>query len=412
MDHDPADFGRGSWVTEQKDAVQRDPSPGVDTSLAQGGTAEAVGGKAGLANSDSESRAWDFSVGGPVGDAVDMVAYDARSASRRLDAAISAIETFGQADDLGPTMVTAMGTLQMRLLTDRNALTSASIKGTGAPEQEASLNLRVSEVVNIRDSMAASRGPIPDLPTAHPCMPFSSLAVATLVWASLAGTIPGGAAAVTRCPVVENVWKEYFQATSTPFPFSAPADCVGRAAGVDVGGKRDAELAVASILDDILLNLKRFLPRVPLNPWPGSGGALGRMVLPVEQAVTQQNLLHPDIDYVELANPAANLAGDTGRGGNGSDIFGDDDRVMGGEVEIIVVDRNPSTGYWTGRIHYGPRIHVKDTVDFCPGNMGPFPLPNVTIPMSRLEATGLTRDVPITIDYGGFFASRQFRIRL
>jgi hypothetical protein len=53
----------------------------------------------------------------------------------------------------------------------------------------------------------------------------------------------------------------------------------------------------------------------------------------------------------------------------------------------------------SGEVRWLPHIHVKDTVDFCPGNKGNWWQSSVTIPMSNLEATGLTRDVPITIDY-------------
>jgi hypothetical protein len=86
-----------------------------------------------------------------------------------------------------------------------------------------------------------------------------------------------------------------------------------------------------------------------------------------------------------------------GRNGGGSDIFGDDDRVMGGTVLIEVRTLDPVTRFMTGEVRWVPHVHVKDTVDFCPGNLGNSFQRSITVRLSKLEAGG--RDVPITIDY-------------
>jgi hypothetical protein len=73
--------------------------------------------------------------------------------------------------------------------------------------------------------------------------------------------------------------------------------------------------------------------------------------------------------------------------------------VMGGSVIIDVISIDLTTGAMSGEILWRPTVHVNDTVDFCPGNLGSKSAQSVTLPMSKLEAGGLTRDVPITIDY-------------
>jgi hypothetical protein len=105
--------------------------------------------------------------------------------------------------------------------------------------------------------------------------------------------------------------------------------------------------------------------------------------------------LHADIVYTDPFNAAANLAGGTGTNGQGSDVVGDDDRTCSGPVEIRVTHADFVTGRMDGTIFYDPHLRVKDTVDFCPGNLGNSSQREFTLPMSKLEAQGPTRDVPI-----------------
>ena len=130
------------------------------------------------------------------------------------------------------------------------------------------------------------------------------------------------------------------------------------------------------------------------------GGPVAELRLPLDQAVGPHGpfYLHPNIVYNNPFNAAANLAGAVGRSGEGSDIFGDDDREISGEVIIDVMTLDASTGAMSGDVRWQPHVHVKDTVDFCPGNLGNSFQRPITLPMSKLEASGLTRDVPITIE--------------
>jgi hypothetical protein len=56
-----------------------------------------------------------------------------------------------------------------------------------------------------------------------------------------------------------------------------------------------------------------------------------------------------------------------------------------------------------------PHVRAIDTVDFCPGNLGTSEQQKYTVPMSKLEAMGMTKDVPITIDYDLGLQEKQFK---
>jgi hypothetical protein len=120
--------------------------------------------------------------------------------------------------------------------------------------------------------------------------------------------------------------------------------------------------------------------------------------------------LHPNIVYSNPFNAAANIAGGVGKRGEGSDIFGDDDREVSGTVVIQVMGIDTDAGAMTGELHWTPEVHVKDTVDFCPGDLGTSFERPLTLPMSKLESMGLTRDVPITIDYALGLRQSSFNV--
>ena len=130
--------------------------------------------------------------------------------------------------------------------------------------------------------------------------------------------------------------------------------------------------------------------------------------MPLEQAIgvgpRQTRHLHPVIIFNTVSNAAANIAGDIGS----SDVFGADDRVMSGNVVIQVDSIDPATGAMSGEIRWVPHVHVIDTVDFCPGNLGTSLQRTFTVPMSKLEAMGMTKDVPLTIDYDLELQQKRF----
>ena len=146
-----------------------------------------------------------------------------------------------------------------------------------------------------------------------------------------------------------------------------------------------------------------FLPELLLRTAPPLPGAPpSKLTLPLLEAIGPKGepVLHVDITYGNAPlNAAGQLVGGTGRDGNGSDVFGDDDRIMGGEITIIPAKVDPVSGAMMGEVRWIPHVHVKDTVDFCPGNMGGLGAQMVTVELSRLEKSGIAKDVPITVDF-------------
>ncbi|HEY2765231.1 MAG TPA: hypothetical protein VGJ13_14670 [Pseudonocardiaceae bacterium] len=193
---------------------------------------------------------------------------------------------------------------------------------------------------------------------------------------------------------MKTVWDAYFAGTSQRFAFSS--GCIIDAAKTDDLAARMQNIGADLLTNDIALNLPLLLRGVASGP---PGGPIAELRMPLATAIgegaRQKRHLHPPIVYNTVSNAAANLAGDIGD----SDVFGKDDRVISGDVVIQVTSIDLDTGAMTGHIRWVPHVHAIDTVDLCPGNLGTTLQQTFTIPMSKLEAMGLTKDVPITFDY-------------
>jgi len=68
----------------------------------------------------------------------------------------------------------------------------------------------------------------------------------------------------------------------------------------------------------------------------------------------------------------------------------------------VLLRRSEVGGVTTGlRLRVQFHFVVKDAIDFCPGNMGGFFASYITIPLSRLEASGMAFAVPFEVHYDG-----------
>jgi hypothetical protein len=91
------------------------------------------------------------------------------------------------------------------------------------------------------------------------------------------------------------------------------------------------------------------------------------------------------------------LAGGIGKNGKGSDWFGDDRRQITGDVFAKRIVRDGKT---TGiRLRSAFEFTVKDTVDFCPGNLSTGAERSITTVMGLLEANGFAHDVGFTVTF-------------
>ena len=95
---------------------------------------------------------------------------------------------------------------------------------------------------------------------------------------------------------------------------------------------------------------------------------------------------------------AGNLAGGIGDNqtacvsGAQPSPFNDERRATG--IATVIKDA-------AGNLTVYPLINytVKDTIDLCPGNCGTSKEQIATVPMSQFEATGISGDVPFTINF-------------
>jgi hypothetical protein len=107
------------------------------------------------------------------------------------------------------------------------------------------------------------------------------------------------------------------------------------------------------------------------------------------------------INYSNPFSIAGHIAG-----GIGSSDAGADNRKVWGNVTLEKVPLIGSTGYVSVEttLHY----EVFDAVDFCPGDCGSPAEQLVTVPMSRLEASGEAYDAPFKVTFVPESRSKRF----
>jgi len=142
--------------------------------------------------------------------------------------------------------------------------------------------------------------------------------------------------------------------------------------------------AVTAILDAI----ERQLPALAAARLRGRDSATVDVAELVPPA-----LLRPNLAWVLATNPAANVIGEVGA----SDVFGRDFRRITGTITLVKQRRGGDRLTVDVRASANLAVQVADTCDFCPGNIGPGFEQNFTIPLSRLEASGVAGDVHVNV---------------
>lgn len=125
-------------------------------------------------------------------------------------------------------------------------------------------------------------------------------------------------------------------------------------------------------------------------------------IMSVENFLSRTELDNRPINYSNPFSIAGHIAG-----GIGSSDAGDDYRkVLWGNVTLEKVPLVGSTGYVSVEttLHY----EVFDAIDFCPGDCGSPAEQLITIPMSRLEASGEAYDVPFKVLFVPESRSKRF----
>lgn len=107
--------------------------------------------------------------------------------------------------------------------------------------------------------------------------------------------------------------------------------------------------------------------------------------------LSEAEMKNRPINYSNPLSVAGHIAG-----GIGSSDAGDDYRsITSASVSLERTELIGSTGYVT--VGLTPHYEVFDTVDFCPGDCGSPAEQVITIPMSRLEASGEAYDTPFKV---------------
>jgi hypothetical protein len=128
------------------------------------------------------------------------------------------------------------------------------------------------------------------------------------------------------------------------------------------------------------------MPGGPLEPYVPTIVSLANFLSPAEM----------DERPINYSNPLS-IAGHIAGGIGSSDAGPDYRKVTYGNVALTKVPLVGSTGY----THVETTLHyeVFDAVDFCPGDCGSPAEQVVTVPMSRLEASGEAYDVPFVVRF-------------
>ena len=216
------------------------------------------------------------------------------------------------------------------------------------------------------------------------CKPIPDPSEAQLVH-SLASDVFVPSLTVTFGSEVGELWRSYLSRrpgeSLSPRVFSDPSsEIVQGFVGSETTAKRQDEL-----VNEIKSRLSRRCPRLRPNSWTD---------VPL-RSLLPRNILNYRINFNKPFEIPGNIAGGVGESAAGPDF-----RQVSGDVSFFrAVD---ATGHTTG-VLMRTNFHflVRDAVDFCPGDPGAGFEQHLTIPLSRLEASGLAHDVPFEVRYNG-----------
>jgi hypothetical protein len=213
------------------------------------------------------------------------------------------------------------------------------------------------------------------------CQPYGLLEMADAVEskAFLLGFLPAAATAMFQSAEVGSLWLDFLTTTApTRHSFAGPASTVVRGfetAGVSLQAHRD-------VFDEAVANVAGRTPTIP----PG-----GEVRIPVASLVASTQLA---INWGNAFDIPGHIAGGQSGGAGGLDTR----EVRGDLIVRRVVGIDGQSRY---KAISDFEYFVNDTVDFCPGGTGSGLEMNLTVPLSRLEATGTAWacDVPFDVTY-------------
>jgi hypothetical protein len=219
------------------------------------------------------------------------------------------------------------------------------------------------------------------------CNPFKDVGKAKTDLFLAAPFLLAGVAKVVS-PRVVPLWKDYLFGGSAPRNITASFGADFTASGTTAD---TAVFIVAQIKKEIAANHKAIMgpaPSVTVDLTPRMTKTLAAIANPKSGKA---------MDFNVIGEIPGNIAGGIGKDQLSNKIGAKPSPFNDSRSATITakLTRTPS------EIEVKPAIdfEVKDTIDLCPGNCGAGTEQDATIPMSRFEATGLSGDVPFTVQF-------------
>ena len=248
-------------------------------------------------------------------------------------------------------------------------------------------DLPLEQIVDQFAPSAPSIAPNPDC-TSDFCAPLSSRTRAQAFKGVVAGPILAGIAAKVNTRVV-GLWRQHIFGGSPPQNLSSEF-------GTDFTTSR----TTAQITDNLVAALKANIEANPPTFPPGVDTVTVDIPsrIPAALAEIDNPASAGKMDFGIINEIPGNIAGGIGKNQASTPVGAqpapfDDSRTA---VGTATVTKNPD-----GTMTITPNITftVKDTIDLCPGNCGAVVEQTATRPLSWLEASGVSGDVPFTVDF-------------
>lgn len=151
-------------------------------------------------------------------------------------------------------------------------------------------------------------------------------------------------------------------------------------------------------MDAVIDMVGNRLSRVPGGPLREGE----RSTMSLSNFLSADEMANRPINYSNPLSVAGHIAG-----GIGSSDAGDDyRRITRANVALEKTTLLGNTGYVS--VELFPHYEVFDAIDFCPGDCGSPAEQLVTVPMSRLEASGAAYDVPFKVRFAPDSRSERF----
>jgi hypothetical protein len=220
------------------------------------------------------------------------------------------------------------------------------------------------------------------------CTPFSSTLAAEAVRAASTPVLLAGIAAKVSSRVVP-LWSQYL------FGGASPQNLSGRF-GADFTSSATTAATTDSLVDELRTDLESNPPSFP----GGTNTVTVDLASRIGTAIAE--IGDPSswrvMDFSIPGEIPGNLAGGVGKNQSSCPVGArpspfDDERTATGTADVT---RNTD-----GTLTVVPSIMytVRDTIDLCPGKCGTSTEQIATVPMSRLEASGISGDIPFTVEF-------------